>query len=597
MRPAARRMDALRSAFRLVRESAPGWTAASVALVVAQGLLPVAALYFTKRLVDAVAAGVGATRPEDALLAAIPWIVLAAGAALLGAVLRSVATVVSEQQAVRVTDHVTELIHRKSSSVDLGYYEDDTFHDTLHRAQLESPYRPTRMVQSLSRLLQNSLSLAGVGALLFLLHWGVAAVMLCAVVPGVVLRLRHARRMHEWRSSQTPTERRAWDFHRLLTDGSFAKEIRMLDLGELFRGRHREARRTLREGNLRMALARSAHDLATQVGAIGSVFVLVAYVAWRAIRGAISLGDMVMYLQALTRCQGYLQEVLSSLLALHEDALFLSHLQEFLAIEPRVAVPERPAPVPRPMKAGFQMEEVSFRYREGGRSVLEGVSLAVRPGEIVALVGENGSGKTTLAKLLCRLHDPTGGRIAVDGVDLRELDPRDLRREVSVVFQDYVRYPLSARENIWVGDVASRPEGPGVVEAARRAGADRFVAGLPSGYDTVLSSQVRGGVEISGGEWQKLALARAFLRDAQLVVLDEPTSSLSARAEAEVFRSMRDLMGGRAALLISHRFSTVRLADRICVLHQGRIVEEGSHDELIRLGGRYANLHEMQARA
>jgi ATP-binding cassette subfamily B protein len=248
------------------------------------------------------------------------------------------------------------------------------------------------------------------------------------------------------------------------------------------------------------------------------------------------------------------------------------------------------------MKTGFSVEGVSFRYPTSDRPVLEDVQFTIGPGEVVALVGDNGSGKTTLAKLLCRLYDPTAGRIAVDGVDLRELDPVALRREISVIFQDYVHYPLSARENIWIGDVEADPLSAAVIRAAEQAGAAPLIARLPRGYDTILGGQFEDGVELSVGEWQKVALARAFLRDAQLVILDEPTSSMSARAEAEVFEAMRGLLDGKAALLVSHRFSTVRMADRICVLEQGRIVEQGTHDELVRLGGTYAGMYEQQAR-
>ena len=239
---------------------------------------------------------------------------------------------------------------------------------------------------------------------------------------------------------------------------------------------------------------------------------------------------------------------------------------------------------------------MAFRYAASERLVLDDVQLTIRPGEVVALVGDNGSGKTTLAKLLCRLYDPTQGRIAIDGTSLRDFDPAALRREISVIFQDYVHYPLSARENIWIGDVESDPQGAGIPTAAERAGAGPLVARLPRGYETVLGNQFDDGVELSIGEWQKVALARAFLRDAQLVILDEPTSSMSARAEFEVFEAIRGLLDGRSALLVSHRFSTVRMADRICVLEQGRIVEQGTHEELMRLAGIYAGMYELQAR-
>ena len=591
------RLKPLRRAVGLVWESARGWTVAGAVLMLLQGLLPLLALYLTKLTVDAVTAGIRSPDKEGALARVLLWIALTGLVAVATAALRAVAEIVREQQGQRVTDHVMDVIHRQSAAVDLAYYEDPRYHDTLYRAQQEAPYRPTRIVQSLTAIVQNGLSLLGLAGLLVFLHWSVALVLFVAVLPGIAVKLRNARTLHAWQASRTKVERRAWDFHRMLTSATHAKEVRVFGLGAVFRERFRELRERLRSERARIAMRRSGLDLVAQAGAILSLFGLLAFVAWRTVLGLLTLGDMVMYFQAFQRAQGYLQEILGGLAGLHEDSLFLGHFEEFLALEPQVAPPGSPAPVPRPMRDGFSVEGVSFRYPSSDRLVLDDVRLTIGPGEVVALVGDNGSGKTTLAKLLCRLHDPTAGRIAIDGTDLRELDPVALRREISVIFQDHVHYPLSARENIWIGDVASDPRGAAIGRAAKQAGADPVIARLPRGYDTVLGGQFEDGVELSVGEWQKVALARAFLRDAQLVVLDEPTSSMSARAEAEVFQAIRGLLDGRSALLVSHRFSTVRMADRICVLEGGRIVEQGTHDELVRLGGTYAAMYELQARS
>ncbi len=591
------RLKPLRRAVGLVWESARGWTVAGAVLMLLQGLLPLLALYLTKLTVDAVTAGIRSPDKEGALARVLLWIALTGLVALATAALRAVAEIVREQQGQRVTDHVMDVIHRQSAAVDLAYYEDPRYHDTLYRAQQEAPHRPTRMVQSLTTILQNGISLLGLAGLLLFLHWGVALVLFVAVLPGIAVKLRNARKLHAWQASRTKTERRAWGFHWMLTSASHAKELRIFGLGRVFRERYRELREKLREERMRLTLGRAGFDLVAQAGAILSLFGMLAFVAWRTLVGLLTLGDMVMYYQAFQRAQGYLQEILGGLAGLYEDSLFLGNFEEFLALQPQVALPASPAAVPRPMKAGFSVEGVGFRYPTSDRPVLEDVRFTIGPGEVVALVGDNGSGKTTLAKLLCRLYDPTAGRIAVDGVDLRELDPVALRREISVIFQDYVHYPLSARENIWIGDVESDAQGAAVRRAAESAGADPLIARLPRGYDTVLGGQFEDGVELSVGEWQKVALARAFLRDAQLVILDEPTSSMSARAEAEVFQAIRGLLDGRSALLVSHRFSTVRMADRICVLEQGRIVEQGTHDELVRLGGTYAGMYELQARS
>jgi ATP-binding cassette subfamily B protein len=304
---------------------------------------------------------------------------------------------------------------------------------------------------------------------------------------------------------------------------------------------------------------------------------------------------MVMYFQAFQRGQSYLREMMAGLARIYEDNLFLSDLHEFLDLKPKVAEPPRPAPFPQPIKSGIVFDRVSFHYPNDGREVLKNVSLTIEPGETVALVGENGSGKTTLIKLLCRLYDPTAGNIAVDGIDLRNYSAAALRREIGVIFQDYSHYNLTARENIWLGNVELPADDDRIALAAQQAGAHEVIQKLPESYQTVLGYWFEKGTELSVGEWQKIALSRAFLRDAQLIVLDEPTSAIDAKAEYEFFQKFRQLTKGRAVILVSHRLSTVRLANRIYVLAGGAIAEAGTHDQLIHCGGAYARLYEMQA--
>ena len=340
---------------------------------------------------------------------------------------------------------------------------------------------------------------------------------------------------------------------------------------------------------------RSVADFMAQIGATIAVFGSFGFIAYRTVMGGITLGDMVMYFQAFQRGMGYLRDMLGGMAGLYEDNLFLSNLYEFLDIQPKVREPLRPHPVPHPMKKGIVFDRVGFKYPSGRGKVLEDISLSIGPGEVVALVGENGSGKTTFVKLLCRLYDPTEGTITLDGVDLREYGTTALRREISVIFQDHVRYHLTARENIWLGNIQLSANQEQITKAARDAGADKLIARLPKGYDTILGKWFEEGEELSIGEWQKVALARAFLRDAQIIALDEPASSLDAKTEYEVFKRFRQLLEGRAAILISHRFSTVRMADHIFVFEDGSIIERGSHEELIQLDGKYADLFEKQA--
>jgi len=568
---------------------------ASLALVVVQGVLPLASLYLMKLVVDTVTTGLVATDKAAAFGQVALLIGLAGGVALITALFRSLAGLVSEVQAQVITDHMSDVLHAKSIEVDLEYYESAQYYDKLHRAQREAPYRPTRILNGLVQVGQNSISLLAMAGLLFSFHWGIAAILFVATIPGLLVRLRYAGLAYRWQRQRTCAERQAWYFHWMLTGDVHAKEIRLFDLGTLFRQRFRDLRRRLRQERIRITTKRSMAELAAQVSATLAVFASYAFIAYRTVQGDITLGDLVMYYQAFQRGQGFLQQILSGLAGLYEDNLFLSNLYEFLDLKPRVVQPTHPRPVPRPMRTGIAFDHVSFQYPTGAKKVLEDINLHIRPGEVVALVGENGSGKTTLIKLLCRLYDPTNGTITLDGVDLRQFETTALRREISVIFQDYAQYHLTARENIWFGNATLPPDQERIVAAARHAGADEVIAELPQGYETILGKWFEDGEELSVGEWQKVALARAFLRDAQIIVLDEPTSDLDARAEYEVFKRFRQLAAGKTVILISHRFSTVRMADRIYVLEGGRIIESGSHDELVRLGGTYAHLFETQA--
>ena len=568
---------------------------ASLALLVVQGTLPLLSLYLTKLVVDAVTTALEAPDKGAAFGQVTLLIGLTGGVVLLSALCRSIAGLVSEAQGQVITDHMSDLLHAKSIEVDLEYYESAQYYDKLHRAQREAPYRPVRIVNGLVQVAQSGISLLAMAGLLFSFHWGIAAILFAAAVPGLFVRLRYAGQTYRWQRRSTPAERQAWYFHWLLTGDAHAKEIRQFDLGSLFRRRFRDLRQQLRREKIEIATRRSMAELVSQASATVAVFGSYAFIAYRTVQGAITLGDLVMYYQAFQRGQNFLREMLGGLAGLYEDNLFLSNLYEFLELKPKVVEPLHPRSIPQPMQTGLAFDHVSFRYPTGTREVLEDVSLTIRPGEVVALVGENGSGKTTLIKLLCRLYDPTNGTITLDGVDLRQLETSALRREISVVFQDYAQYHLTARENVWFGNVALPPDEERIAEAARRSGADEVINELPQGYETILGKWFEDGEELSVGEWQKVALARAFLRDAQIIVLDEPTSALDARAEYEVFRKFHQLAAGRTAILISHRFSTVRMADRIFVLEGGKIVESGSHDELVRLGGTYARLFETQA--
>jgi len=566
----------------------PGWTALSLLLVVGQGLLPLLGLYAMKRIVDAAAT-------QEGLRTALVWAGVAAGAALLGALLRAAASYVQQALSQQLTDAVSDILHERSVAVDLAYYEQPAYYDTLHRAQQEAPYRPAAMFGYLVQIAQSAISLTGVAALLIFFHWVIGLLLFFVALPGMAVRMIFSRRQYAFEVRQAAHEREAAYYHSLITDSGAATEVRLFGLGDVFRSRFRALRAALRKGRLRLVRRHVLFDLATQVLAIGATFGIFAYAVAQAARGQLSLGSLVIVYLGFQSGLGYLQSLLHGLAGLYESNLFLTHFYQFLDLKNQVQAPVDPLPVPRPFRHGVELQGVSFRYPGSDRDALRGIDLTLNPGEVIALVGENGAGKTTLIKLLCRLYDPVAGCVRVDGIDLRKVDPAEWRRQIAVVLQDYMCYYFSAEENIWLGDVSAPPDEERIHAAARLSGAEEAVERLSGSFRSILGKLFEGGMELSTGEWQKLALARAFYREADIVVLDEPTSSLDPLAEAELFQQFRRLIAGRSAIVISHRFSTVQMADRIYVLEGGQVVECGTHADLLARGGRYARLYMAQA--
>ncbi len=582
-------------AVRFVWQAGPGWTIASLALVILQGLLPLLTIYLMKLIVDAVAFGVHAPDKMSAFRHVALLIGIAGVTALFNAFCGMIAGLVREAQSLAIIDHMYDILHAKSIAVDLEFYENPKYFDTLHRAQREGPYRPTQILDDLIQLGRNGISLLAMVGLLFSFHWGMAAILFAAAIPGLFVRMKYSGKLYRWQRGRTPTERKANYLNWMLTGSMHAKEIRLFNLGRIFMEKFNKFRKQLRGERIEITRKRSIADFLAQGTGTVAVFFSFGFIAYRTVQGIITLGDLVMYFQAFQRGLNHLRDLLTGLAGLYENNLFLTNLYEFLDLEPTVQEPKHPIPFPRPMRKGIVFNQVDFQYPIGNRQVLKGISFDISPGEVVAFVGENGAGKTTLIKLLCRLYDPRNGAITIDGIDLQAFSTISLRKEISVIFQDYAHYHMTARENIWYGNTTLPYMDNGIETAARYAGADTVISSLPRGYDTMLGKWFEDGEELSIGEWQKVALARAFLRDAQVIVLDEPTSAMDAKSEYEVFKGFRELLKGRTAVLISHRFSTVRMADRIFVFDNGKIKESGSHDELIRLGGDYARLFEKQA--
>ncbi|QDL09334.1 ABC transporter ATP-binding protein [Brasilonema octagenarum UFV-E1] len=582
-------------ALRLVWQSSPSWTIARVVLLVIQGILPLLTIYLAKLIVDTVAASLNTADKAAAFGQVLFLIVLAGVVTLVTTLCTSLTELVNTAHSQQVSDYMQGILQAKSIEADLEYYENPQYYDTLQRAQQEAPYRPPQILNRLAQVGQNSISLLAMVGLLLSLHWGIALMLFVAGLPSMLVRVKYTRVLYRWQRKVTPQERQSMYLAWMLTSDQFAKEIRLFNLGSYFSQWYLRIRRQIYKESLVIFTARSLANFAAQAVAAILMFAVLAFIVNQAIQGVLKLGDLVLYYQALQRGQNDIKGLLSSVSGLYEDNLFLANLYEFLDLKPKLVEPLHPVPIPRPMQSGIVFNHVSFQYSTTTRQALKDINLIIRPGEVVALVGENGSGKTSLIKLLCRLYAPTSGSITIDGIDLGQFKIAELRQEISVIFQDYAKYHFTAQENIWLGNIDLPPHRESIIAAARRSGADDVITHLPQGYDTILGKLFERGEELSIGQWQKIALARAFLRDSQVIVLDEPTSAMDPKAEYEVFEKFRQLIKNQAAILISHRLSTVKMADRIYVMANGSIVESGTHDELMQLGATYAHLFETQA--
>lgn len=582
-------------AVMLVWRAGSAWTTLAVGLTIVQGLLPLAALYIIKLIVDAITGAIQTGAMADDFSRIAVLVGVATGIAVIQVAVSRAGEYVAETQSAIVTDYVSAMLHRKSIALDLAYYENPRYYDTLHRAQQEGPYRPTRIVNGLTRLMQNGVSLVAMVGLLFMFHWSAGILLFVSTLPGLLVHIVFARRRYEWQKKRTPAERRALYLNNVLTYDGFAKEIRLFDLGGYFSKAFNEIRALIRGEKLAISRNKAVADFGAQVFSALVLMGCLLFIAYRAVAGAITVGDMVMYFQAFQRGINHLKDLLQSVAGLYEDNMFVAYFFEFLDINNTVVDPQSPQQIPEHTEKGIALDHVEFGYPGERAPVLQDVSLTIAPGEVVALVGTNGAGKSTIVKLLCRLYDPQRGRVTMEGIDLTNLAQKDLRRQISVVFQDYVKYFLTVKENIWLGDTATPPDLGRIVDAAQKADADSFIKRLPNGYDTVLGRWFYAGEELSLGEWQKIVLARAFLRDCQLVILDEPTSSLDINTEYHLYLKFKELMAGRSALIISHRFSTVSMADRIYVLDNGRIAEQGNHQELMAVNGIYADMYAKQS--
>lgn len=573
---------------RLIWAAARGWTLAWSILLVIQGLLPAATVYLTRSLVDSLVVVLGADISWETVQPTVVLSALMAGIMLLTQILQSLIEWVRTAQAELVRDHLSALVHEKSVAVDLAFYESPEYHDRLYRARNDLSNRPLALLESGGSLLQNTITLLAIGTLLIPYGGWLPFVLLVSTLPALFVVLRFNRRYHRWWQQTTADRRWAQYYDTVLTSDAIAAELRLFDLGSHFQSAYQKLRRRLRTEHLQLIKERGLARLGAGVVATLISGAAMAWMVWQAFLGLLTLGDLALFYQALNRGQSLLRSLLGNVGQIYDNTLFLGNLFEFLELEPQVVDPPKPVPAPSALKGGIRFRQVTFRYPGSERAVLQDFDLVIPAGRVVAIVGANGAGKTTLVKLLCRFYDPEAGGIELDGNDISSLSIEELWRMITVLFQFPVPYFATAAENITLGDLTAAPDATQVEAAARSAGAHEFIANLPQSYDTLLGKWFADGVELSGGEWQRLALARAFLRRAQIMILDEPTSFMDSWAEVDWFDRFRELANGRTAIVITHRLTIARRADVIHVMDKGQILESGSHDELLARGGLYA---------
>jgi ATP-binding cassette, subfamily B, bacterial len=578
--------------FKMVWESAPGIVVGSLGARVIASLVPLAMLTVTGTIIE----GIHAYTSHQKALPHYFWQLVAAEfiLAALSTVLVRVLDFFDAVLADKFTRHISTRIVEHASKLDLTSYEDPVFHDKMERARVQGTDRLI-MIQTAGRLFQQGITAASLAASIFLFSpWLLVALVVC-VVPAFMGETHFAFLGYSLNFQQT-TARRQMEYLRILGGSrENAKELKLFGLAPFVINRYTELSNDLHEQNLGLAKKKLFFGaLLTMLGTVG-YYGTYAFVIYRTVGGVLTLGMMTILVGAIAGASTNIQAFFSSFSIVADQALFMGDLLEFFSVQPKIFSKPNALPAPRPIRQGFEFKNVSFHYPGNARLVLNNVSFKLETSARIALVGENGQGKTTIVKLLTRLYDPTDGQILLDGVDLREYDLDDLRKEIGVIFQDFTRYEMTASENIAVGQIDERTNQFRIRSAANKSLAEKVIRKLPKGYDQTLGSRFEGAVDLSGGEWQKLALARAYLRDAQVLILDEPTAALDARSEHEVFERFAELTKGKMSLLISHRFSTVRMADRILVLEAGSIAEQGKHDDLVRDSGRYAQMFELQA--
>ncbi|HEX2920747.1 MAG TPA: ABC transporter ATP-binding protein [Bacteroidales bacterium] len=584
------RYNLLIKSLKLVWDSAPGWATANSLISVIRSFLPLLLLLLLKNVIDEItttasAGGSVSNIMMPLLLLAIVWF-LDEGFADAGNYVR-------KKQSVKFEDYMYGLLHEKAVKADLINFENPEYYDNLSRASHDAPWRPNNILNNLISILRSLISLLLITGLIISFNWLPAALLVFANIPGIWLRLHYADILFDFRRKKTPEARKAAYFNWLLTGDKPSREIRLFGLGNYFRELFRRSFLKQKEEELEIIRKRTFIEILSDVFKASAIFIMIFYIADQAIEGSVSLGSMAMFLLAFRQGMIYMKELFGSLSGLYEDSLFIGDTFAFLDLKETIVAKDKIL-LPETLKESITVENLSFSYPGNEKKIIDNVSFTLNKDEVVAIVGHNGAGKSTLVRLISRLYDPDSGSVKFDGIDIKRFEPDEYRKLFSIIFQDFMLYNLTAGDNIKMGRI-DHNSNDRMIDSARKSGAMRFIEELPGGFETSIGNLFDESRELSWGEWQKIALARALYRDSPILILDEPASALDSDTEYEIFSHFREIVKNRTTILISHRFTNVTLADRIIVMDHGRIAETGDHDELMARKGLYYSMYNKQS--
>jgi ATP-binding cassette, subfamily B, bacterial len=576
----------------LVWKSSPVWTLLNILNSILQSILPLVLLWLLKTVVDVISKT--ASDPSAQYLNVLWPVAELAAVWFLNEVSLDFGSYIRKQQSQKLEVYMYELLHAKSVKLDLINFEHPEYFDCLSRATREAPWRPNSILNNMVFLFRGGLSLLLMAGLILSLRWTLVLLLIVANIPGIWLRLHYSNVLYNFQRQQTPEARKSSYFNWLLTGDRPSRELRLFGLGSYFRKLFRESFNKQKAEELNIIRRRTLIELISNLFKASALLITFLFIARQTINGIISLGQMAMIILAFRQGMIYIKDLFIALAGLYEDSLFIADTFEFLNIKEMVTAAQ-PVIEPSALKKSLTVEGLSFTYPGNQFKTIDNISFEIQKGQIIALVGANGAGKSTLARLLCRLYDPDSGKIKYDGQEITHMDPEAYRKQFSVVFQDFMLYNLTAGENIRMGNIDEEHPGTKIRESAEASGIHELITKLPNGYDTAIGNLFNDSRELSWGEWQKIALARALYSSASIMILDEPSSALDAETEHEIFSRFRELVKGRTSILISHRFTSINLADKIIVLDKGSISEIGTHDELMKRQGLYYTMYTKQS--